>query len=137
LGEEIVAEWIHVKNRKTQRFRNEQFKQNSETKPSTKSVVGQNRVKFFVKIGRPPLCPFSLCSSPLPQLVFSRFTSVPFLTISIIDPPPFLVVFASASKKKNIYILKISKNESRRNFLMSQTSKNLLRKWSRFCKNIL
>ncbi len=39
--------------------------------------------------------------------------------------------------------LQISKNlkkisyEPHRNFIQSQTSKNLLRKWSRFCKNIL
>ena len=35
---------------------------------------------------------------------------------------------------------KISKKisyEPHRNFIQSQTSKNLLRKWSRFCKNIL
>jgi hypothetical protein len=55
-------------------------------------------------------------------------------------PPSFLVVLAAAPKKKiYIYIENLKKNsyESHRNFLQPQTSKNLLRKWSRFCKNIL
>jgi hypothetical protein len=50
--------------------------------------------------------------------------------------------FASPQKRKK-YILKISNRmkkisyEPRRNFLQPQIVKNLLRKWSRFCKDIL
>jgi hypothetical protein len=51
--------------------------------------------------------------------------------------PP--LVFGFASKKKKIYFENLKKKsyEPRHNLLQSQTSKNLLRKWSRFCKNIL
>ncbi len=51
-------------------------------------------------------------------------------------PPPSLSLAPPLSfpnLKKN---LKIS-YQSRRNLLEPQTGKNLLRKWSRFCKNIL
>jgi hypothetical protein len=75
------------------------------------------------------------------------FVLVTMLTLSCwvprrresLAPPPFLVVFASVSKKKKIYIENLKKisYEPHRNFLQHQTSKNLSRKWSRFCKNIL
>jgi hypothetical protein len=38
---------------------------------------------------------------------------------------------------KNLKKISYEPHRGRRNFSQSQTSKNLLRKWSRFCKNIL
>ena len=82
-------------------------------------------------------------SERVDSLIYLPADAPVVVRLDIVPPPPRCVLVNSGvwhSRLSHLQISKILKKisyETRRNLLQPQTGKNLLRKWSRFCKNIL